>query len=114
MRLSDVIRERAENQRARRGARIAAAPDRVLVREGSVAFDCPGCGREHTVPRSSWNGSRAFPTLTMPVMGDGSRPGAGVWWPRCKAVVEKGRIRFLGESTHGRAGETVDLEEIEA
>ncbi|OWV48227.1 hypothetical protein CDZ96_10445 [Mameliella alba] len=93
---------------------------RVTRRGQSVSFDCPGCGWTHVLntdsaqrPVWSFNGDVDRPTIS---------PSINAWreWgperktQRCHSFVENGRIRFLPDSTHQLAGQTIDLPEIEA
>lgn len=78
-----------------------------------LLFHCPGCGYDHyfrveagssggTVWR--WNGDRERPTFSPSL-------GVNMQMPqhRCHSFVEDGRIRFLNDSFHELAGQTVDL-----
>lgn len=88
-----------------------------------LVFECPGCGSLHApnvepegnVGPWSWNGSTDRPTLS---------PSVLIRWTRrpenaapvdevCHSFVRDGRIEFLSDCTHGLAGSTVDLPEIE-
>lgn len=84
------------------------------LEDGSIAFECPGCGSAHRVipGRWTWNGSLELPTFSPSVLvtwtyGDSHEPR------RCHSFVRDGRIEFLGDCTHDLAGKTVDLPEIE-
>lgn len=80
---------------------------------GRIAFWCPGCHGIHEVivfsdhvhaePRWDWNGSRERPTF---------RPSVRVWSyvgeasvRTCHSFVTDGVIEFLGDCTHGLAGQ---------
>lgn len=105
---------------------------------GTVLFWCPGCDEAHGVntdpsqpgPCWAWNGSLDAPTFTpsilvrsaWPIEGGkpvhpfkykGSYPPPeGVCKPSvCHSFVTDGRIQFLGDSSHGLAGQTVELPE---
>lgn len=92
-----------------------------------VMFHCPGCDEKHQVVVGTWgwNGSLDLPSFTPSVMV------SGVQWPSdhefyklrhaveagqnivCHSFVIDGKIKFLGDSTHELAGQTVDLPEWE-
>ncbi len=84
------------------------------------AFDCPGCAYGHWVrvkgqgndgtPSDqalwTWNGSLDAPTFS-PSIHTGA-PGDP---ERCHSFVESGFVRFLPDSWHPLAGQTVELPE---
>ncbi|RNL66226.1 ammonia monooxygenase [Nocardioides marmoriginsengisoli] len=93
-----------------------------------VHFRCPGCGTVHGVtvdaPNSwTWNGDLQRPTFEPSVLvhphrtfvngdldGDAlTAPENITMTPLCHSFVRGGRIEFLGDCTHGLAGQTVDL-----
>lgn len=91
-----------------------------------LCFVCPGCELRHGVnvrlknsasgPLWSWNGSLKAPTLQPSILvtydgPDASKDGAPP--ARCHSYVTDGRIQFLGDCTHGKAGQTLDLPELE-
>ena len=92
---------------------------RVLAqaKEGDLFFECPGCDMVHGIstgadpgPRWGYNGNAEAPTFTPSVLvrynwSDGPRV--------CHSFVTDGRIQFLGDCTHGLAGQTVDLPDWE-
>ena len=109
---------------------------------GLIVFRCPGCENYHTVhvkpgnhPTWGWNGSMELPTFTPSVLvksghyADGHKAGDRCWCTlaeenpdkvhrirgcfRCHSFVLDGTIRFLPDSTHALAGQTVELPEIE-
>ena len=86
-----------------------------------VAFRCPGCNARHaiSVKRWTWNGSGDRPTFTPSILvrtgravdpnftrEQGDLPGV------CHSYVTDGMIRFLSDSTHELAGQTVELPSI--
>lgn len=85
--------------------------------EGSLWFNCPGCGMEHAIhhgagpgPRWTWNGDLVKPTFQPSVLvryswSDGERV--------CHSFIVDGRIQYLGDCTHALAGQTVDLPPLE-
>lgn len=75
-------------------------------------FHCPGCGTEHHVRGWAWNRSRDTPTFSpsVKVTYNGSDAGVDGAPPAvCHSFVTDGKIRFLEDSTHDLAGQTVDL-----
>lgn len=105
-----------------------------LQEDGSLWFDCPGCGLGHCLPvgngpgvRWGWNGSMDKPTFTPSILAQGTDRitdeecailmAGGKIEPRpivCHSFVTDGRIQFLNDCTHHLAGKTVDLPEMEA
>lgn len=96
--------------------------DVVRLIRGRVAFDCPGCGSFHAVPVVGhstetplwgWNGNTERPSLV---------PSLLVTWDVgeqrrrhvCHSFVTDGRIQFLGDCTHAKAGQTIDLPALPA
>jgi len=89
-----------------------------------ISFECPACGDRHVVPTHgpkawSYNGSLERPTLTPSILvrwraSDPDDPAAVARESVCHSFVSDGRIQFLGDCTHDKAGQTVDLPEIEA
>ena len=89
--------------------------DRATVyREGEhdfLWFYCAGCETNHRVPvtgprKWTWNGRVDLPTLAPSILVTWTTP-AGAHC--CHSFVTDGRIRYLQDSTHARAGQTVDL-----
>lgn len=86
-----------------------------------VSFWCPGCARAHSVcttggnPAWCWDGDVDRPTLSPSVLvwsqlgADGTRLPEGQLRTLCHSFVEAGQIRFLGDSAHALAGQTVPL-----
>lgn len=107
--------------------------------ENALAFHCPGCGCGHRIniagehPRWEWNGSVNAPTFMPSIkvsnghFADGHK---GECWctynashPEqpapfscsvCHSYVSDGKIRFLADSTHKLAGQTVEIPEWES
>jgi hypothetical protein len=96
---------------------------------GRLLFWCPGCDGAHGVaigdgpgPRWGFNGDHDRPTFTPSILVTGVQPitdderarllsGEHVP-PRpfvCHSFVTDGQIQFLGDCTHGLAGQTVPL-----
>lgn len=76
---------------------------------------CPGCKCIHGMNAGwSFNGDLERPTFkpSIRVRGtdwDGKVPGKGIKKTVCHSFVTDGRIKFLDDSTHELAGQTVDL-----
>jgi len=78
-------------------------------------FECPGCGMSHCVtvgpgegPRWTWDGNAAAPTFSPSLLV------RYTWGPQkeqvvCHSYIRNGRIEFLADCTHARAGQTVDI-----
>lgn len=99
--------------------------------EGRHFFWCPGCDEHHGVmvkPPSGWefNGDFERPTLSPSVKVTGVEPyteaeldrvvaGESITKPDrvCHFFVRDGRIEYCGDSTHGLAGQTVEMTAIE-
>lgn len=93
-----------------------------------LVFFCPGCDDYHAIavgtglgPRWSWNGDADRPTFGPSILVTyPANPKAGddfkEWRTerRCHSFVRDGRIEYLGDCTHGMAGQTVDLPSLEA
>lgn len=75
-------------------------------------FWCPGCNAAHYVPvtgKMAWtfNGDRECPTFSPSLLINKSRTDPKR--PVCHSFIRAGRIQFLGDCTHARAGQTVDI-----
>lgn len=69
------------------------------------AFWCPGCECLHAVNKSwTFNGDVVKPTIKPSVLST-----FGINPARCHLFVEEGRLRFLSDSTHQYAGQTIDM-----
>jgi hypothetical protein len=104
--------------------------------DGSLLFDCPGCGMAHQVmtgagsgPRWGYNGNAEAPTFTPSILvrwhqweppaydlGMAERIRRGEITQVkvekvCHSFVTDGQIQFLGDCTHALAGQTVPLKE---
>lgn len=73
-------------------------------------FTCPGCERSHGihVPQWKWNGSMDSPTFTPSLLCNGHDPKS-----RCHSFITDGSIRFLSDSYHKLAGQTVPIPDWE-
>ena len=70
-------------------------------------IECPGCGYGHHFDsRWQFNGNLERPTFKPSLLVNSSGAGPS---PRCHSFVTDGRIRFLEDSTHELAGQTVEL-----
>lgn len=91
-----------------------------------MLFWCPGCDEAHAIHHDGpnawgWNGDLERPTFTPSVLVSGVQwaPDSGFHKPGhavvageptvCHSFVADGRIRFLADSTHALAAQTVDL-----
>lgn len=93
--------------------------------EKSLVFTCPGCHEHHPVrvesadpakrPIWTWNGSRDKPTFTpsLLVYTGPYNQEAREWAGRCHSFITDGRIQFLPDCSHDKAGQTVDIPECE-
>lgn len=74
----------------------------------SYMIECPGCGMCHAFDeRWQFNGNLESPTFS---------PSMLARWPKnnvCHSFVTDGKIRFLNDCTHDKAGQTLDLPEWE-
>lgn len=79
-----------------------------------IKFFCPGCKDVHHViiecsdasQQWTWNQDIMFPTFEPSILTKyGDKPGD----ERCHCYVEMGKIRFLPDSTHEFACQTVEL-----
>lgn len=75
-------------------------------------FQCPGCGYRHHFrtegegPTWHWDGDRDAPTVSPSIHVN---PGSEA---ECHLFIEDGEIRYLKDSHHDLAGDTVKLPEI--
>lgn len=90
--------------------------------ENTWKFWCPGCDSAHVVS-DAWQVDVETTTITPSVLVHGHRkliddsligdallaPTNITETPRCHSFVTNGRIQYLADSTHARAGQTVDL-----
>lgn len=95
---------------------MSAISEVLRAAEGDyLLFWCPGCNMAHQIRhggpgRWRWNGDAVRPTFSPSVLVTWEEGPART--PRvCHSFVEDGRIRFLADSTHALAGQTVDLPE---
>jgi hypothetical protein len=93
--------------------------------DGRLLFRCPGCDSVHGVsvgegqgPRWGFNSDYDRPTFTPSVLVSWSEPSdisaefddtSKDKKMICHSFVTDGQIQFLGDCTHGLAGQTVDL-----
>ena len=87
-----------------------------------LRFHCVGCGRDHYVqcgapdgPNWRWNDDVENPTLSPSILVtyNGSDAGVNGAPPAvCHSFIEGGRIRYLGDSTHALADQTVELPDL--
>lgn len=109
---------------------------RLIDKNRSLWFECPGCGENHGVtiagpgvphPCWKWNGSLEAPTLEPSVLRKGTKslseaevqayldtgklPAPTPYV--CHSFIRDGQIEFLSDCTHAMAGKTVPLPGIE-
>jgi len=74
----------------------------IKTKDNRYVFRCPGCNNIHSINDKIWNfnGDLEKPTIKPSILN----PDA-----RCHSFVTEGKIKFLKDSTHKLAGETVDL-----
>lgn len=89
---------------------------------GELGFYCPGCRRRHfiydketkghTSPMWEFNNDFDKPTVSPSIFVN--RPGKYhcPTVPSCHSFIIDGKIKFLSDSTHEFAGQTVELPEI--
>ncbi len=105
-------------------------------KEGDKEYDllwfwCPGCDEYHAfkvnIPGSwDWNGSEESPTITPSILVRGTKRISDEEAERilrgehieaiplvCHSYVTDGKIRFLADSAHALAGQTVDLPDMD-
>lgn len=80
--------------------------DVVMFRQvpdaGSWIFWCEGCGCAHGIDsRWTFNGDVRRPTITPSILAIGEK--------RCHIYVTNGEIRYLADSEHALAGQTVRM-----
>nr|WP_295828322.1 DUF6527 family protein [uncultured Azospirillum sp.] len=89
------------------------------VEGNRIMFWCPGCDGAHAVrvgdgsgPGWTYNGNPDKPTFSPSILVNpgGKTPGV----PTCHSYVTDGCIRFLTDSTHHLAGQTVDIPDFDA
>ena len=106
----------------------------ALAADGTLQFECPGCGCCHGIPVDGsrgwgWNGDVDSPTIMPSILTRFT-----LWGPRkvplehydgdgrdcvegaegvCHSFVTDGRIQFLSDCNHTLAGQTVDLPDWE-
>jgi hypothetical protein len=84
------------------------ATNDVMVQSGDRwMFHCPGCKCAHQIDgRWTFNGDARKPTIRASILVHAVE---GTNRPLCHSFVTDGRIEFFPDSTHGLAGQTVDL-----
>lgn len=113
---------------------MSAAGRKLRVGDGNrLLFRCPGCDELHVVqhgagdgPRWGYNGNPDAPTFTPSILVRGTVPITDDQRDRimagekiepvprvCHSFVTDGRIQFLGDCTHGLAGQTVELPDFD-
>jgi hypothetical protein len=110
------------------------------IEGGGLSYWCQGCQEMHAVrvgegsgPRWGYNGNPEAPTFTPSVLvtsghfAPGHLPGAGCWCTYdddqgddpnpfkcsvCHTFITDGKVQFLSDCTHARAGQTLDLPDL--
>jgi hypothetical protein len=109
----------------------------TLGTDKTLLFWCPGCEEAHGIPVDgsrgwAWNGSLESPTVSPSILvrsvrpiqngkpvhsfkfqGEFPSPEGNVDPFICHSFVADGRIQFLGDCSHGLAGQTVELPDWE-
>lgn len=93
----------------------ALSPVLRSVEGDRLTFWCPGCDEAHVISvapgRWGYNGNPEKPTFTPSILvqsGHFEEP-SGFTPSICHSFVIDGQIRFLSDSTHALAGQTVPL-----
>lgn len=105
---------------------------KLEIKDNCISFRCPGCDSYHTINQGwKWNGSHDRPTFTPSILeksGHYARPGEPCWctynaeYPDnpssfkchiCHSFVTDGKIQFLGDCTHEKAGQTLEIPDWE-
>ena len=87
------------------------AMERPTLDSPEFTFFCPGCRCNHWFKTDgkgacwTWNEDFDNPTVS---------PSILTWTQdtRCHSFVKSGKIQFLNDCTHDKAGQTVDMEEM--
>lgn len=94
--------------------RVKCIPNANPTRVGIFQVWCPACRREHPITREwEFNGNLDRPTFYPSLLVHEIDHGPYVIQPRCHSFIEGGRIRFLPDCGHDKAGTTMDLPELE-
>lgn len=88
-----------------------SSPDVVLAIEGEPTMFiiwCEGCRCCHQIDTTRWTFNRdtVRPTVTPSLLVNKERAGGD---PLCHSFITDGRIRYLKDSTHELAGQTVAM-----
>jgi hypothetical protein len=71
-------------------------------------FECPGCGFAHVFDhRWQFNQDFESPTFSPSLLVRGHDGSV------CHSYVRSGKIQFLGDCTHEKAGQTLELNDID-
>jgi Family of unknown function (DUF6527) len=92
----------------------------ALTDDGTLIWECPGCGNGHGVPvvgahRWEWNQSLTKPTLS-PSVKVLAHPTSKPFKPQplCHIFMRDGRIEFLSDCGHALVGKTIEMEDFDA
>lgn len=78
---------------------------------GGQIVCCPGCGEAHYLRGWQFNGDLEKPTFNPSLLARTTNKEGQVT-KVCHSFVADGKIRFLADSTHKYAGQTLDLLDI--
>lgn len=106
----------------------------VYIETGQVQlwFECPGCGGFHALnvalspeqeaakaagaggpPKWSWDGNLEAPTCSPSILSSYEYEKDGVKVRKvCHSFLKAGRMEFLTDCTHAKAGQTVALDDV--
>lgn len=92
--------------------KIKVVPDGV--NEIKYYFQCPGCDQEHAFDkRWQFNQDLDKPTIHPSFLIKGGRHKEGAPYNTemfvCHSFIKDGKIQFLGDCTHDKKNQTVDL-----
>lgn len=80
----------------------------------TLVFMCPACKQPHVIfhdreegPKWTWNGDKKKPTFSPSLVV--RRPYGDNDASICHSFIRDGKIEFLGDCTHGSAGQTMEL-----
>lgn len=99
----------------------------IKTNDGMLMFHCPGCDHKHGVNQNwKFNGDFERPTFHPSIKVQGVKPITDDEHQRlmngekiepepfiCHSFVENGKIKFLGDCTHDKAGTIVELPETD-
>ena len=83
----------------------------IKSKDGKYMFRCPGCGGIHSINKKIWdfNDNLENPTIKPSILSKFTPQAKGMDKKICHSFVTNGKIKFLNDSTHNLAGETIEL-----